>query len=78
MAAPGIQPPEAFPFRMPDAWSKWKNSFDHYWMASGLKEKSESVQVSTLVYSMGGDTEDILPSFDMTEEDSQKYEDVSA
>ena len=77
MDAPGI-PPKAFLFRTPDAWSKWKKRFDRYRMASGLEEKSKPVQVSTLVYSMGGDAEDILASFDMTEEDSQKYEEVSA
>ena len=72
MAAPGVQLPEEFHFRTPDAWPKWKKRFDRHRTASGLEEKSEPVQVSTLVYSMGGDAEDILASFNMTEEDSQK------
>ena len=42
-------------------------------MASDLASKSEENQVNTLVYSMGDKADDILQSFNVSEDDSKKY-----
>ena len=39
-------------------------------MAAGLDEKDDKVQVSTLVYAMGGNANDILKSFHLAERDT--------
>ena len=43
--------------------------FECYRVASALTEKSAEVQVSTLVYAMGGDAKDVLASFGISAED---------
>ena len=47
--------------------------FERFRQATGLEEKPESTQVSTLMYAMGDEVEDIILSFNLTEEDSKKY-----
>ena len=47
-------------------------------MASGLAQKEEEVQVSTLVYAMGDQADDILRSFALSEEDGKKYATVKS
>ena len=42
--------------------------------ASGLSEKDETVQVNTLLYSMGDEADDILHSFTLSADDMKKYE----
>ena len=68
-----LQLPEQFNHSVPDAWPRWKKRFERYRVASALTEKSEEVQVSTLVYAMGGDAEDVLASFGMSAEDIKDY-----
>ena len=75
--ASNIQLPEQFDAKAPDAWPRWKKRFDRYRTASGLSEKDEEVQVSTLVYAMGGEAEDILASFSLSEDDAKKYKTVA-
>ena len=62
MAEIRIQPPEAFDFKNPDDWSRWKSRFQQFRVASGLDEQSEAKQVSTLLYSLGEEAEDVLRS----------------
>ena len=47
-------------------------------MASGLARKDDEVQVSTLIYAMGDQADDILRSFALPEEDRKNYEMVKA
>ena len=69
-------PPEKFDFTRPDAWPKWKKRFESYRIASGLDKKDGAVQVSTFIYSMGPEAEDILSSLTLSDEDKKTYQPV--
>ena len=45
--------------------------FDRYREVTGLSDKSEEAQVSTLVYAMGEQAEDILTSLALTEDEAE-------
>ncbi len=68
-----VQPPETFNFSQPEEWAKWIRRFERFKMASGLDVKSEETQVNTLIYSMGDKADDIMRSFDLSEDDKKKY-----
>ena len=71
-----VTPPEPFIFARPEEWPKWIRRFEQFRLATGLKTKSEEKQISTLIYCMGDDADDILRSFRLSQEDSKKYETV--
>jgi len=64
-----VTPPERFNFSRAEEWPKWIRRFDRFRFASGLGEKSQENQVHTLIYSLGDEADDILSSFDLSEED---------
>ena len=66
-------PPEKFPFRKPEEWTKCIRRFERFRQASGLNSKSEESQVNALIYAMGEEADDIFYSFHLSEEDSKKY-----
>ena len=70
--------PTAFPFDTPDHWPKCKCCFQQYCLVSGLSRESEERQVNTLLYCLGEETEDILASINIGEEDRKKYDSVLA
>ena len=45
-------------------------------MASGLSAKDDKAQVNTLIYAMGDEADDILRSFNLSEDDSKRYDAV--
>ena len=71
MAAYQVSPPEQFDFSQPEEWPKWIRQFERFRHASGLKGKDKTVQVHTLIYSMGDAADDILqtPSYGRRDED---------
>ena len=74
MANPvSLLPPERFDFDHPDTWPRWIKRFERYRVASGLSAKDEQVQISTLIYAMGEEAEDILASFGLNERDSGSF-----
>ena len=66
-----LQPPATFRFDRPDEWAKWKQHFKQFRQASSLSAQSEARQVSTLLYTLGEDSEDVLPSTNISS-DSRK------
>ena len=48
-------------------------TFERFRNATDLDEKSEQKQVSSLVYSMGKEAEDILRSFQLTKDERKSY-----
>ena len=52
------------------------DNFEYFRKASGVHTKDGEAQVSTLLYSMGGDADDILLSFSLSEEASKDYAQV--
>ena len=76
MASIRLQPPEPFQFKRPDDWPKWKRRFEQFRAASGLAKEGEEQQVSTLLYCLGEDAEDVLISMNIAAEDRKSYEAV--
>ena len=68
-----LRPPAAFPFEIPDVWPKWRRRFEQYQVASGLSKESEECQVSTLLYCLGEEAEDISDSTGISEEHRKQY-----
>ncbi len=54
-------------------WGKWKGRFRQYRVASGLSEKTAQCQISTLLYCMGEEAEDVLNATGISEEDKKDY-----
>ena len=73
MATYQVSAPEPFNFSRPSEWVKWIRRFERFQVASGIDKHSEAAQVNSLVYSMGDQADDILRSFNLSEEDSKKY-----
>ena len=72
MATIQIQPPNPFDFKHPDDWQRWKKSLS----SSGLASENEQRQVSTLLYCLGEQAEDVLSSTGISEENRKKYSEV--
>ena len=74
-----IQPPNPFNFKHPDNWPKWKQRFEQYFHALGLAaSKDKKHQVSTLLYCLGEDAEDVLSSTNISSEERASYNTVMA
>ena len=54
-------------------WQRWKRRFEQYKSASGLDKEEEGRQVSTLLYCLGEEANDVLTSTSISEEDRKKY-----
>ena len=52
---------------------QWKQRFKQYRVDSGLAEKSEECQASTLLYCLGVDAEDILTTTRISDDNRKKY-----
>lgn len=63
--------PEKFDFSRAEQWEKWFKRFERFRLASGLSEKSQEMQINTLIYSMGQEAEDIFASFGLSADDSK-------
>ena len=68
-----LSPPPPFPFDSPDQWPKWKRRFEQYRVAAGLLKEPEERQVSTLLYCLGEEAEDILMSTNISEDQRKQY-----
>ena len=76
MATIQLQPPNPFDFKHPDDWPRWKRRFEQYRHASGLASGNEERQVSTLLYCLGEQADDVLSSTGISEENRKKYSQV--
>lgn len=70
-----IMPPGPFDFE-PSSWPTWIRRFEHFRMASGLKEKEGEYQVNSLIYTMGNQADDIFSSLQLSAEQLKAYEAV--
>ena len=69
-----VSMPEPFTFSRPEEWGRWIRRFERFRVASGLSQKDGEVQVSTLIYAMGDQADDILRSIALTEEERKTYD----
>ena len=78
MATMNIDPPKPFNFSDPDDWPRWKKRFLQFRDASNLSAAAEPRQVSTLLYCLGEDADDVLTSTNATQDERKKFDDVLA
>ena len=71
-----LQPPAKFNFSNPDEWPKWRRRFKQFGIASGMAGESEERQISTLLYCLGEEAEDVLTSTNISEADRGRYAQV--
>ena len=76
MAALQLKVPEPFDFKKPEEWPRWKKRFEQFRIASGLGEESDQRQISTLLYCLGEEADDVLSSTNITEAQGRRYTDV--
>ena len=70
-----LQHPPPFDFKAPDGWPKWKRRYLQFQEATGLEEDR---QVSTFLYCIGEEANDVLTSTNISEEDAKKFDLVVA
>ena len=63
---------ERFNFSKPKGWPSWISRFEQFRQASDLDEHKQK-QVSSLIFAMGVETEDILDSFRLSDDDRTSY-----
>src|SRR5436190_12695857 len=66
-------PPAPFDFTIPELWDRWLKRFERFRLESGLKEQSEEKQVTTLIYCLGEEAEDIISAFKLNETEKTSY-----
>lgn len=76
MATAQLATPEPFDFTNPDSWTRWKRRFEQYRTASGLTGSPALRQVTTLLYCMGDEANDVLATTGITEEEKKVYDTV--
>ncbi len=76
MATVQLQPPQPFNLKSPDEWPRWRKRFEQFRIASGLSSEDDERQVSTLLYLLGSDAEDVLTSTGIATVDRKKYDNV--
>ena len=76
---PKFNPPEPFEFSKPSNWPEWKQRFLRFRTATKLHKEEDEIQISSLIYAMGLQSENIFKSFVFTEdEDPTEYDQVMA
>ena len=71
-----VATPEPFSFSRPDEWPKRIRCFERFRVASGLVKMDDKMQVNSLIYTMGDKADNILTSFRLSTDDSEKYTSV--
>jgi len=64
-----IPPAESFDFNFPNSWCSWVKRFERYRQASTLHEEEAKRQVNLLMYLLGSKGENVLSSFNLTNEE---------
>jgi NTP pyrophosphatase (non-canonical NTP hydrolase) len=71
MAQLNLPPPETFDFRAPEKWPAWKRRFERYRSSCQLDEESDERQVSTLLYCLGEEADEILATIKSNDHNPQ-------
>ena len=67
-----FDPPTNFDFNKPAEWPDWRKRFSRYRTATKLDKESAEIQISTLIYAIGKEAENIFDSFTWENEDDKK------
>ena len=69
-------PPEPFKFDQPTTWPEWKERFLRFRLATKLHKEDSDVQLSSLIYAMGRQAEQVLKSFNLTSAQQAEFDTV--
>ena len=70
-------PPENFDFTRPQLWPEWRQRFQRFRIATKLDKVTGEVQVCTLLYSLGKESEHVFKTFEFEARgDENKFETV--
>ena len=59
-----VKPPKLFDFFSKfEEWPRTVKRFERYYVISGLSKQEGALQVNALLYTLGGESEDIFTSF---------------
>ena len=64
-----FHPPDAFDFTRPEQWSEWRQHFQRYRLATKLNLEDGAVQVSTLLYALSKEAEQVFNTLTFEEPD---------
>ena len=67
------KPPNPLNFSEPN-WPKWKSQYETFRLLTDLKSKPGEIQVASLRYCMGPEAEEVVKTFNLSAEDSKKYD----
>ena len=70
-------PPTEFDFSQPSRWEDWKNRFLRFRLATKLNKENGEIQVSSLIYAMGMEAENMMKSFGLTPDQSKNFDEVT-
>ena len=73
MATLQVTSTRPFNFSCLSDWVTWIRQYKHFQIASGINKHSKSTKVNLFIYLMGDQANDILRSFNLSEEDMKKY-----
>ena len=76
MATFKTKTPDEFDFAQPSSWPAYKKRFERYADAIDLSKKAGNVQVSTLLYVMGEQSESVFETLTFGSEDDKRKLDV--
>ena len=76
MAGISLKPPEPFDFEAPDDWRQWRGQLEQFEVASDLAEKDAKMQIQTLLYCIGEQSEAILKTTKPSEDDLKDYDKI--
>lgn len=69
-----IKPPDPLDFPKADTrWPDWKRRFERYQIATKLFKEDEDIQISTLLYTMGNESEYVFTQFALDEKEAKDY-----
>lgn len=72
-----FNPPEKLDFTRPEQWPEWRQRFQRYRVATKLNMEDGDVQVSTLLYALGTEAEQVFNTFVFSDdEDVDDFETV--
>ena len=69
-----LLPPQPFRFDTTDEWPRWRCKFEQFRVTLGLLKEDQEKQVSTLLYCLGEETDNVLILANISEESRKKYD----
>ena len=73
---PHIKQPEQFNFLQPSEWPTWSQRFKRFRLAETLHKEEGDIQVSSLLYAIGDESETILKTFALTDVEQNDFDTV--